>query len=323
MHEQCGPPKFELRDWANFDFSRWHLDGLDLDATSAALADLSQRLFASEEWQEHFRASLPALTTRAQAVYRDRARELEQEKAAAAAEFDERIAAAQRRSEDFGKMCEASGAPPVLQPDPATFTIGVRVAADDGRVGLPGVVVQMAAARDPKGVLAQAVTDPDGNAVLTVPAARTGEPEAGDATLEILSAPGKSLQKLPDVVRVRGNQAETKIVTLRDSPEIADNKSAALGFRADREVRRRDLVTSIDRLRQERQARLDDLDCRIEDTRKILADIEQPPGTEPTPPVTRPSGPRPTVPGAPTPPRPRPDAAAERPSPRRTGRRRT
>ena len=61
MQSRCGPPKFDQQDWSRFDFSRWHLDGVTLDAAAAAFAGLSDRLFNSAEWRQHFQAALPAL----------------------------------------------------------------------------------------------------------------------------------------------------------------------------------------------------------------------------------------------------------------------
>lgn len=311
MHEPSGPPKFDQRDWAAFDFSRWHLDGLALDATSAAFADLSQRLFSSEEWRQHFQGSLPTLQHGVLTFYREQSRQLEDEKTAVARDFDERIAAAKTRSQEFGKTIEIAGSPPVVQqPDPQSFHVGVRVTAGDVHVGLPGIVVQMTAPRDPKTVLTQGVTDRDGNALLTVPVATAGELDKGDATLEVLTPSGKSLQKLPDAVCIRPNQAETKVVSLKDSADIAPHKSAALSLRSEREARARDLVTSIDRLKQERQARLHDLDRRLEENRKIIAEFERAPTPAPSAPTTAPEA--------------RPDAepAKNRPSASRSGRKR-
>lgn len=305
MHEPCGPPKFDQRDWASFDFSRWHLDGLALDATSTAVAELSQALFGSEEWRQRFHGSLPELQRGVLALHLERSRELEAEKTAVAREFDERITAAERRSEEFGKMIETAGSPPVVEPDPQTYHLGVRVTAGDVHVGLPGLIVQVTAPRDPKTVLAQAVTDLDGNAIITVPAAKAGDSDKTDSTLEVLTVSGKSLQRITDAVCTRPNQSETKVVSLKDSPDIAPHKSAALSLRAERDARARDLVTSIERLKQERQARLHDLDRRLEENRKIIAGLEGEQAPAPSGPTTAPQAPPDAEPGKKRPSAPR------------------
>jgi hypothetical protein len=304
MHGPCRPPTFDQRDWSAFDFSRWHLDGLPVDptsTTSAAVADLAQRLFSSEEWRQHFQGSLPALQRGVLGFYREHARELEQEKTAVAKDFDERIAGARTRSEEFGKAMEAAGSPPVVEPDRQTFHLGVRVTGKDVHLGLPSAIVRVTAPRDPKTVLAQGMTDRDGNALLTVPAAKASEGDKGDATLEILTVAGKSLQRLPDAVCIRPNQADTKVVSLKDSADTAPLKSAALEMRSQRVARAREMVTSIDRLKQERQARLHDLDRRLEENRKIIAALEGAPAPAPStgpeaPPDAEPARKRPSAP---------------------------
>ena len=63
MQSRCDPPKFDQEDWSQFRFSRWHLNGVTLDAAAAAFAGLSERLFNSDAWRQHFQATLPALDT--------------------------------------------------------------------------------------------------------------------------------------------------------------------------------------------------------------------------------------------------------------------
>jgi hypothetical protein len=288
MPSRCGPPDFDERDWSQFDFSRWHLDGIALDATSAAVADLAERLFNSEEWREHFQARLPTLQKQVLGMYREHTRQLREEKAAVARDFDARIAAAQRRSEGFGKTTEAAASPPVVQPDPLTFHLAARVMAEKTRLGLPGLVVRMMDPRQPEAVLVQHVTDRDGNVVLTVPAENASQLEKRDTTLEILTPAEKSLQKIPDAVCIRLNQVETKVVALPDSPDTQPHQAAAVEVRSEREAHARNLTARIDRLRQERESRSDDLDCRLEQNENIIAALEQ--EMKPTPP---PSGPVP------------------------------
>src|SRR5262245_24278748 len=304
MQEPTRPPIFDPSAWAQFDFTRWHLDGVPVEAVPAAIADLAQRLFASDEWRQRFQTSLSGVQRGVLDAYREQARQVEEAKTAAGRDFDERIAAARARSEASSTTSETAGAPPVVEPDPQTYHLGVRVtAAREPHLGLPGVLVQVTAPRA-KTPLAQALTDPDGNAVLAIPATEASEGATGDATLEILTVDGKSLQKLPDAVCVRRNQAETKVVALRDSADTAPLKRTALELRAQREARGRELVTAIDRLRREREARLAYLDQELHDVRAIIAQLEEgdstpPPGNAPkeppaaSAPARRPRGGRP------------------------------
>ncbi len=149
-----------------------------------------------------------------------------------------------------------------------------RVTGKDARLGLPGLVVQIVDPRDKKLALAQEVTDDDGNAVLTVPEDAAKQVDKTDTALEVLSPEGKALLKMPDAVCVRVNQVETKVVSLKDSPEIASHESAALAIRSERDARAGNLAARIETLKREREGRLHDLDCRLEDNEAIIAELE-------------------------------------------------
>src|SRR5437660_2999067 len=169
MHSRCGPPKFDQQDWSQFDFSRWHLDGVTLDAASAAFAGLSERLFNSEEWQQHFQATLPASEREALSFFQGHSQQLRDQKNAVAQDFDRRITTAQERSDNFRRTAEATAAPPVVHASPNTFHLAVKVTTEDVRLGLPGLAVQIIDPRNEDLALMQAITDRDGNAILTVP----------------------------------------------------------------------------------------------------------------------------------------------------------
>jgi hypothetical protein len=279
MHSPCDPPKFDQQDWGQFDFSRWHLDGVTLDAASAAFAGLSERLFNSEEWQQHFRETLPAVEGAALSFLKNHSQQLREQKTAVAQDFDERIARAQERSDDFRSAVEAASAPPVIGADPSRFHLAAKVTTEDGRLGLPGVAVRIIDPRNKKLALVQAITDLDGNALLTVPEELAREVDKQDAAVEVLSPAGKSLAKLPGAVCVRLNQVETKVVTLRNSRELGPQKSAALLLRAEREARVGNLAARVDALKREREARLHDLDRRLADNEAIIAELEPGRGT--------------------------------------------
>jgi len=279
MQSRCGPPKFDQQDWSQFDFSRWHLDGVTLDAASAVFAGLSEQLFNSEEWRQHFQATLPALESKALGFFKDHSQRLRDQKNATAQDFDNRIAAARRRSDDFRKSVEVAVGPPVVQASPNIFHLLAKVTIKDTRLALPGLAVQIMDPRNEKTVLVQTVTDREGNAILTVPEEIAKEVDKRDTALEVLSPGGKTLAKLPGAVCVRLNQVETKVVTLPDSPEIEPHKNAALGILSEREARVASLAARIETLKREREDRLHDLDRKLEDNEAIIAEIEPKGGT--------------------------------------------
>ena len=274
MQSPSGPPKFEQQDWSQFDFSRWHLDGVTLDAASTAFADLSEQLFNSGEWRQHFQATLPALEREALGFFKGHSQQLRDQKNAVAQDFDKRIAAAQQRSDDFRKSVEIAAAPPVVQASPNTFHLAVKVTSEDVRLGLSSLVVQIIDPRNEERALMRTITDHDGNAILTVPGEIAKEVDKRDTTLEVLSPADETLVKLPGAVCVRLNQVETKLVTLQDSPEIAPHKSAALAIRSEREARVGTLAARVETLKREREAWLHNLDRKLEDNEAIISELE-------------------------------------------------
>jgi len=274
MHSPCSPPKFDQQDWSQFDFSRWHLDGVALDAASAAFANLSEQFFNSDEWQQHFQATLPALEQAAISFFKDHSQQLRDQRNAVAEDFDKRITAAQERSDAFRRTVESASAPPVIEASPNKFHLAVRVTSEDARFGLPGVAVQIIDPRNEKHILGHAITDRDGSAILTIAEEIAKELGKGDAALEVLSPAGQTLVKLPGAVCVRLNQVETKVVSIKDSEDIGPQKTAALQIRAEREAHMGNLAARIDSLKRECEARLHDLDCRSEDNEAIIAELE-------------------------------------------------
>lgn len=275
MQSRSAPPHFDQQDWNQFDFSRWHLDGVTLDAVSKAFTGLSERLFNSDEWRRHFQDTLPALERETLSFFKEHSQKLREQKDAAARDFDKRIVAAQQRSDDFRKAVETAGAPFVIRPTPDKYHLVVKVTTENTRLGLSGVAVQIRDPRNEKQVLVHALTDQDGNAILTVAAEIVKEVHKHDAALEVLSATGKILVKLSEAVCMRVNQVETKVVTVKDSVEIKPQKDAALRVREERKARLSHLAARVDSLKSERAAQLHNLDCKLDDNEAIIAELEQ------------------------------------------------
>jgi len=285
MHSKCDLPNFDEHDFKQFDFTRWHLDGLTLDAASAAFAGLAERLTNSPEWQQHVQASLPQLHTHVLASYQERSRELQEQQAITAKEFDHRIDAAEERAKAFRKSTEAAAAPPSVEQSPDAYHLAVKVNTRD-RLGLPGLIVQMMDPKEEKNVLAQAVTDPNGNAVLTLPADAVKEFDKQDTSFEILTPDGKVLQKEDGAVCVRIGQTETKVATIDDSAAIADHKAIGLRVQSEQEFEIRKLGVRIETLKSEREKRLRDFDQKLHCNQEIIDEIER---AKPKPPPKPPA----------------------------------
>ncbi len=276
MRSPCDPPEFDEQDWSQFDFSRWHLDGIQLDSTSTAVADLAQRLFHSPQWQENFKTTLPQLQSQMLRAYQEDSKQLETEKAAVAQDFDQRVATTQERSANLSKAMEAAGAPLVLQPSPGTYQVAAKVTDADGHLGLAGITVQLMDPRNPKTPLLLEVTDSAGNAVLSLPEEIAKALDAQHTAFQVVNSAGKVVQEIADAVCIRLNQTETRVIPLADSAGIKDNKAAALQIRSRRELEARSVAAKIDLLNQERESRLRALDCRLEQNQAIIDSLQSP-----------------------------------------------
>ncbi|HXB69526.1 MAG TPA: hypothetical protein VNY05_14845 [Candidatus Acidoferrales bacterium] len=279
MQSPCDPPKFDEQDWSQFDFSRWHLDGVQLDATAAAIADLTQQLFQSDEWTGNFRTTLPEFQKQALSYYQEGLKELQEEKTVTAREFDDRLAAARQQSASLLRVNEAAAAPLVFQAVPGAYHVVVKVTDAGGLLGLPGMTAQLMDPRTPEVPLVQAVTDAAGNAVLAVTAETAKEMNTLHAALRVVDLNGKVLQKIAGATCIRLNQTETKVVPLADAPEIASNKTAALAERSRREAYAQRVNAKVDLLQQERDDRLRELDCKLQQNQAIIDSIQSPTGT--------------------------------------------
>ena len=273
MLSKCELPNFDDHDWKEFDFTRWHLDGLTLDAASAAFADLAARLSKSDEWQQHVQASLPQLQSQVLVTYQEHARELEEQRVVAEREFDLRVNAAKESAKAFRKSIEGAVAPPSIEQNPDAFHLAVKVNTKD-RLGLPGLIVQLMHPKEKKNVLAQALTDLNGNAVLGLAVDVGKEFDKQDTSLEIRTPDGKVLERLPGAVCVRIGQTETKVATIADSEEIADHKEIGLRAQSEREFELRRFDVRIETLGSEKNRRLQEFDHKLRCNQEIIAEIE-------------------------------------------------
>lgn len=276
MRSQCGPPEFDEQDFSKFDFSRWHLDGLTLDSVAAAIGGLAEKLFTSDEWRTHFDATLPEFQGRTQEFFKQQLRDLQQERAETADDFEKRAKAADQTADDFRKSTELSAAPAVLDAVPGVFQGSVRIVSEkDPQLGLPGVRVQVLDPKDEKTVLVETTTDLNGNAILAVPAEVAKERDEQDVTVQVVDATGKPLAKVAKAICIRVGQTEERVVKVPETAAIEENKKQALETRSERDTRARQLAARGDVLRREGKQVLDVIDCRVRDTEAIIDELEK------------------------------------------------
>jgi hypothetical protein len=275
MRSQCGPPEFDEQDFSKFDLSRWHLDGLTLDSVASAIGGLAEKLFTTDEWRTHFDATLPAFQGRTQDFFKQQLRDLQQERAETADDFEKRAKAAEQSADDFRRSTEVTAAPVVLDAVPDVFQGSVRIVSDkDPQLGLPGVRVQVLDPKNEKTVLVETTTDLNGNAILAVPPELAKERDEQDVTVQVVDATGKPLVKVAKAICIRVGQTEERVIKVPESAAIEENKNQALETRSERETRARQLAGRGDVLRREAKQVLDVIDCRVRDTEAIIDELE-------------------------------------------------
>jgi hypothetical protein len=285
MRSQCEPPDFSEQDFSKFDLSRWHLDGLKLDSVTAAVAGLTEKLFTSDEWRKNFQATLPEFQGRTLEFFKQHLKDLQQERAETAADFENRAKVAEQLTDDFRKSIEVTAAPAVIDAVPNVFQASLRAVSEkDPRLGLPGLRIQILDPKDEKTVLVESVTDLNGNVVLSFPPEIVKDRDQRDMHLQIVDPAGKPLAKFADAICIRVGQTEERVVKVPESAAIDENKKQALETRSERETRARQLAARGDVLRRESQGVLDVFDCRLRDTGEIIAELEKPaPSPAPSP----------------------------------------
>ena len=277
MRSQCGPPKFDEQDFSEFDFSRWNLDGLTLDAAATAVAGLTEKLFTSDEWAQSFQTTLPEFQGRTLELFKQQLTDLQTERKEIATNFENRAKVAEQNANEFRKSIEVSAAPVVLDAVPNVFQGSVRVVSEkDPQLGLPGVRLQMVDPKDEKTVLLESVTDLNGNAIFNVPPEIVKGRDEKDMNLQVVDAAGKSLAKFKEAICLRLGQTEDRVLKVAESAAIEENKKQGLETRSERDTRARQLAARPDILRRESEKVLAVIDCRVADTQEIIAALEKP-----------------------------------------------
>jgi hypothetical protein len=269
------PPQFGREDWSQFDFGKWNLDGLRLEGESGALAGLTQRLFTSPEWRQHFAATLPAMKQAVLDYFEQRAKELQRGIDDNAVELRKRNEEAGKQSAAMQESIAAAAAPPVLLADPNSFRLGAKIVDEETRLGLPGLQLRIIDERRQNQPLAETITDLDGNAVLVLSKEQAAElaRERIEPTVEVLTPEGKSIHKAENAFSPRPNHVETWVASLSAEANLKAHIDAAQEIKSDREAQLKNLLSKLDRLKDYYDAARDDTTVLMEQAQKIAEEI--------------------------------------------------
>jgi hypothetical protein len=267
---------FGAQDWYRFDFNRWHLEGLQLDAPAAMVAHLVEQLFASPEWRQHFTAPLPALKTGVRRYFERRAEELRAQKADFTKDLEARTTATRTQTAVLQDRIRRAAAPPRLTAEPHSFLLGVRVDEQE-HLGLPGLIVRLTTPQQNHNILAEGVTDSDGNVVLSLSQQQIEglAHEQLEPIVEILVPPDKVLHRAERVACPRVNGTETWVAVLCRSPELEFSITVASQARTEREMRLASLTTKIDRLQAAHKAMQDAIQRHLDEAEDIFTRLDK------------------------------------------------
>lgn len=323
MRSPCDPPKFDEKDWSQFDFSRWRAEGVAGDATGQAIADLATQFFQSEEWSTHFKATLPQVKDTVRKSYEAEAQALRQERQEAEQELKQRVAVADERAQALSRALQASASPPVLQARQDTFQLALRVVESSTNLGLPEITARITDPRDSNRVLQETATDRDGNAVIALPPEIAKEFDNTRLALQVVAPNGKVIDARAADISIRLNGAETQVVSLKRSADIDGALNVATAAQAANAAQLKHVLARSERLKVANADRLREIDCQLKEVETLIAQTQGTSG--PTTPPTRPAEPRAPATPAPGPTRgtvtpaapirPFADAAPETPKP--------
>jgi hypothetical protein len=221
---------FANLDWSKFDFTRWNLNGLDLDPATSMGATLLQKVLATPQWPQAFGSNLPALKNVVIQHLNSQVDSLRK----SSATLDQELAARTATTQSFiaslqGKLRQSS-VPPTLEANPNQFQLVAKAVDQQSQLGLPGLTVQLSDPSEPETAVATATTDANGNAILSLSrqkAASLAKEKAGDLTVSILNSDGKSLHSVANAVCAHPNQVETYIASIPASDDTAPALQAA------------------------------------------------------------------------------------------------
>ena len=262
------------QDWSKFDFTRWNLEGLNLDSAQASLAGWVRDLTVSPQWAEQMAAGVAAIQSAALPGLKDHATGLQTRLASLDAELADRVAATTDQFSALEEAFRAAAAPPDVASDPASMKVAAKVMDRANKLGLPGLQARLFDAQNPGVTLAGGTTDLHGNVVLQLTrqqiedAGKTG----AELTMEVLTPSNKPVFS-GKVASAKLNQTETVIATAKASKELSQHLNLAKGVQAQNQALLGALTTQVDTLKAHYQQSRDDLQRQLDEVQSIIAEL--------------------------------------------------
>src|SRR3984885_5395 len=253
------------QDWSKFDFTKWNLEGLQLDSQSATATGWVRDVTLSPQGQQKFAAGLAAVNTAVQGDLQNKVKTMQARSTALNSELTSRVASAQKQLAAFEDNLRAAAAPITINPDSSSFQVAAKVVDQSTHLGLPGLQVRLNDTRPGTATLASTVTDLDGNAIFKLNQEQTNSLSKDNATIamEVLTPAGKSVHAGGQTVIPTLNQVDTLVATLQPSPDLAPHITWAKAVNAQQQARLTALAGKVETLRTYYQQVQNDLQQRL------------------------------------------------------------
>ncbi len=262
------------QDWSKFDFTRWNLEGLNLDTQSATLAGWVRDVTLSLQGPQKFAAGLGTIKSAALQDLQDQAKVIEGRISAMDGELTARLDASRIQIAAVEENIRTAAAPVVATPEPESFQVAAKVLDQASRLGLPGLRVRLYDTHSPKLALASATTDLNGNALLKLNREQTESLTKSNAeiAIEVLTPADKPVFSGP-APAPKLNQAGTILAPLSASADLTPHLNAASAAMAQQEGLLRAGTVKVNDLQTHYQQIKDDLQQQLQEIQGIIADL--------------------------------------------------
>jgi hypothetical protein len=266
------------QDWSKFDFSRWNLEGLPLDAQSATLAGWVRDVTTSPQWEQKSVAGLTAIKAAVVQDFKGQVKVMQKRASALDAEQKARVDAATKQAAALEESIRIAGAPPAAAHDAASYQIAAKVLDRKTRLGLPGLQVRIFEKESPETTLTSGTTDLNGNAVfkLTKEQANSLHKNKAEVAMEVLTPANKSVFTGAQFFAPKLNQVDTMVATLPASKDLAPHVSLASSAISQQRSLLAVMSTRIEAINAYSEQARTELDDRIQQLQQIIADLETP-----------------------------------------------
>jgi hypothetical protein len=267
------PTAIGNQDWSKFDFTKWNLEGLQLDSPSATATGWVRDVTLSPQGRQNFAAALVTINTAVQSDLQDQVKTMQARSTALNAEMTTRVSSAQAQLSAFEESIRTAAAPVAVNPDPSSYQVAAKVVDQSTRLGLPGLQVRLNDTRPGTAPVASTVSDLYGNAVFKLSQQQVSNLSKDNAMLamEVLTPAGKSVHVGGQTVIPTLNHADTLMATLPSSTDLAPHINSAKAVNTQQEGRLTALAAKPDALRAYYQQVKADLQQQLTQVQAIVA----------------------------------------------------